>query len=185
VKCGCCEPSLMFVINNSLPPARLQSGVSDCPCSDPLVAQEGGSPIWMETHALNQQLAQNAGDVLDVVFLGDSITERWRETEYGKPVLSALGSSRIFDSFFSKDKGGKYSGVALGISGDTVRRRQPNPLQQLSLFFSQPNFHASHLCFYGDYRMEKSPPVSIHLPFGCLLERTTLVDRGAPQKWSL
>ena len=90
----------------------------------------------MQTHALNQQLAQNADEWVDVVFLGDSITERWRETEYGTPASSALGSAEIFDSFFSKDKGGEYSGLALGISGDTVRRSQPNPSQSFSCFLT-------------------------------------------------
>ena len=90
----------------------------------------------MQTHALNQQLAQNADEWVDVVFLGDSITERWRETEYGTPASSALGSAEIFDSFFSKDKGGGYSGLALGISGDTVRRSQPNLSQSFSSFLT-------------------------------------------------
>jgi hypothetical protein len=94
----------------------------DCPCSDPLVAQDGGSLLWTETHSLNQQLALADRDV-DVVFLGDSITERWRETEYGKPSPSALGSATVFDSLFSKENGGKYAGLALGISGDTVSHR--------------------------------------------------------------
>lgn len=93
----------------------------DCPCSDPLVPQDGGSLLWTETHSLNQQLALAARDV-DVVFLGDSITERWRETEYGKPSPSADGSASVFDSLFSKENGGKYAGLALGISGDTVRQ---------------------------------------------------------------
>jgi len=102
----------------------IQKGETDCDCVDPLIPQDGGSSIWMDTHVWNTGKANDARYV-DVVFLGDSITERWHETEYGKPESSALGSTSVFESLFSKRKGTKYDGLALGISGDTVGAPKP------------------------------------------------------------
>jgi len=56
---------------------------------------------------------------LDVVFVGDSITEQRQGTIMGKPVESWTGIKEIFDKTFTKSKGGDFNGIALGISGDT------------------------------------------------------------------
>ena len=70
---------------------------------------------------MNQQLAQSEKAIgVDVVFLGDSITERWRETDMGSRKAAAIGSTEVFNDLFSKARGSKYNGLALGISGDTV-----------------------------------------------------------------
>ena len=65
-----------------------------------------------------QQVVKH-GDKVDVLFLGDSITEGWSGKFMGVPAPHRLGkSSKVFVSLFSKDDGGRYQGLALGISGD-------------------------------------------------------------------
>lgn len=76
----------------------------------------------MEVFLINQQLTQSEkARNVDVVFLGDSITERWRGTGGGVRKPAAEGNEEIFESLFSKAHGGKYNGLALGVAGDTVR----------------------------------------------------------------
>ena len=58
---------------------------------------------------------------LDVVFVGDSITEQRQGTAMGKPHDDYTGIKEVFDKTFTKKKGGEFNGIALGISGDTVR----------------------------------------------------------------
>jgi hypothetical protein len=64
--------------------------------------------------------AEHAHHNLDIVMIGDSITERWNGT-------SSMGRNLIpkgrapFEQYFTKDGGGSLEGLALGSSGDTVR----------------------------------------------------------------
>ena len=58
---------------------------------------------------------------VDIVFLGDSITEGWRGTSFGAPSEKRKGNIKVFNSFFSESKGGDFEGLALGIAGDKVR----------------------------------------------------------------
>lgn len=96
------------------------TGVTECPCSDPLKPVPGTEEAWKDTHIMNQQLTQSAEAIgVDVVFLGDSITERWRETDMGLRNPHSIGSTKVFNELFSKRKKSKYNGLALGISGDT------------------------------------------------------------------
>ena len=57
---------------------------------------------------------------VDVVFYGDSITEGWRGTEYGRPNPKYGGAKEVFENRFISEFGAKYNGLALGISGDRV-----------------------------------------------------------------
>ena len=57
---------------------------------------------------------------LDVVFYGDSITEGWMGTSYGFSNGRKEKNLQVFESFFTLEGGGKYKGLALGISGDRV-----------------------------------------------------------------
>jgi len=56
---------------------------------------------------------------LDVVFVGDSITEQRQGTRKGEPLVDYTGIKEVFDRTFTKEKGGDYNGIALGIDGDT------------------------------------------------------------------
>jgi lysophospholipase L1-like esterase len=63
--------------------------------------------------------ARDAPSNLDIVFLGDSITERWNGTRnYGTETID--GMRHAFETRFTKKGGGVFEGLALGSSGDTV-----------------------------------------------------------------
>ncbi len=57
---------------------------------------------------------------LDVVFIGDSITEQRQGTSKSRPDATYTDIKEVFDKTFSKEKGGEFNGIAMGISGDTV-----------------------------------------------------------------
>ena len=61
----------------------------------------------------------NTVDV-QVVFVGDSITEQRQGTSLNVPRDDLTGIKEVFDKTFTKDKGGDFNGIAMGISGDTV-----------------------------------------------------------------
>lgn len=73
-----------------------------------------------------RKLAEYEG--LDVVFLGDSLTEQRQGTMFGKGMDSYMGIKEVFEKTFTKSKGGDFNGIALGIAGDTA----PNLLWRLS-----------------------------------------------------
>ena len=62
-----------------------------------------------------------AGNGLDVVFVGDSITEQRQGTSMGRDIVSYVAIKEVFEKTFSRDKGGDFDGIAMGIAGDTVR----------------------------------------------------------------
>lgn len=81
---------------------------------------------WHRTHELNKNtvntLASKEKGEVDVLFLGDSITEGWRGTSYGHTSARSQEVPNIFHKYFSKESG-KYEGLPIGISGDTVSVR--------------------------------------------------------------
>jgi lysophospholipase L1-like esterase len=94
-------------------------GRSSCDCKDPMVPQ-GRLEIkkWEHVQKLNAERAKSKNDI-DLLFLGDSITEGWVGTSYGEKSPRTNGVPQVFESLFSTGHGGKYEGLALGISGDT------------------------------------------------------------------
>lgn len=101
-------------------------GGTDCTCQDPLIPVPGGvaTTPWMTDHLQNQHLTQSEKAIgVDVVFYGDSIIHKWRDRSHSKTSDSATSISssnmEVFNSQFSKQGGGKYNGLALGIDGDT------------------------------------------------------------------
>jgi lysophospholipase L1-like esterase len=59
----------------------------------------------------------NGRDV-DVVLLGDSITEGWRGMSFGQPVPAKKPNIKVFDKLFHERRGADFEGLALGIAGD-------------------------------------------------------------------
>ena len=98
----------------------------NCQCDNPLEpTSKTSSQDWNKAHEQNidllQQTAQQLNDQqLDVIFIGDSITEQRRGTILGQPNNEYTAIKEEFDMTFTKDKGGDYNGIALGISGDTT-----------------------------------------------------------------
>ena len=65
--------------------------------------------------------AQSASSDLDVVILGDSITENLNGTKLQGAIQLPKAYREHFCSFFTKEGGGTLAGLALGGGGDTVR----------------------------------------------------------------
>eukprot|EP00523_Entomoneis_sp_CCMP467_P005734 CAMPEP_0168753292 /NCGR_PEP_ID=MMETSP0724-20121128/18856_1 /TAXON_ID=265536 /ORGANISM="Amphiprora sp., Strain CCMP467" /LENGTH=387 /DNA_ID=CAMNT_0008801627 /DNA_START=18 /DNA_END=1181 /DNA_ORIENTATION=- len=131
--------------DNAQPPQEQEAAQSvvtekKCHCPDPLVPlpRPDDQPEWQVHHqAQAQQVleiatettnnANNNNHPLDVVFLGDSITERWRGTRSmgGEPVPEIR---QVFDQYFGADADGSSNnnhtsttqlrGLALATSGD-------------------------------------------------------------------
>jgi hypothetical protein len=91
----------------------LQENDTTCECSNPLMPiHRHGHKTWTEAHMQNIKLARDylrdmKGKsilrVLDVVFLGDSITEGWRGTSFGKDIEEKRENIEVFHEFFDTE----------------------------------------------------------------------------------
>jgi len=88
---------------------------TNCPAAGEAYPVE--NVLWEKAAASN---AARAAGVWDVVFYGDSITEDWSGTRFAQRSARYWDTRDVFNKVFNKDVGGKYSGIALGIAGDTV-----------------------------------------------------------------
>jgi beta-glucosidase len=68
---------------------------------------------WHQLHLALKQEAKSAGVSSKVVFLGDSITESWRGTNWGQACTRCDGLPQVFSQHF-----GQHKAVALGIGCD-------------------------------------------------------------------
>jgi lysophospholipase L1-like esterase len=90
-----------------------------CQCPDPLLPNKReGVDHWDAHHqVLVESAADAATEELDVVLLGDSITEHWYGT--GDMGTVARSKERVnFEQFFDKKSGAPLQGLALGTSAD-------------------------------------------------------------------
>ena len=93
---------------------------NECQCKNPMIGKgRQGQRHWLKTSRENSDSIATIKDT-DVVFYGDSITEGWKGTSYGFDNGRKAGNIQVFESLFSTKRGGKYEGVAMGISGDRV-----------------------------------------------------------------
>jgi hypothetical protein len=74
---------------------------------------------WKRHHTEMVSVAKSASANLDVVFLGDSITERFSGTA-GMGTVIMDDHKKSFEKRFSKRRGGRLEGKAFGSAGDTV-----------------------------------------------------------------
>ena len=101
----------------------LWGGNDQCKCDDftePLSREE--KKDWMKTHKINVDLIDTSKDY-DVVFYGDEVVEGWNGLNLGKPMLPVVKGTQVhtfFTQTFTKDGGGEFDGLALGIMGDVV-----------------------------------------------------------------
>ena len=72
-------------------------------------------------HVALVRSAQSASSDLDIVIMGDSITEHLNGTGLQGAKRLPEAYREIFRSFFTKEGGGTLTGLALGGGGDTVR----------------------------------------------------------------
>lgn len=88
-----------------------------CTCPDPSIPVSRTLSAWQTHHKKLVKLAANAHNkaAVDVVLLGDSITERWMGTRTMGQKKQFTEYKQLFDSFFNTEI---FSSVALGSSGD-------------------------------------------------------------------
>jgi len=108
---------------------RGDEGSCECAQSDPMKPvprnTEKIGPGWKRAFEMNLALTNNTktveDEVLDVVLLGDSITEDWNGRRLGQDDKFSLPIIDVFKTLFQKKSSGEVNGIALGISGDRVR----------------------------------------------------------------
>ncbi|CAB9527253.1 Platelet-activating factor acetylhydrolase IB subunit beta [Seminavis robusta] len=104
-----CNDSVFTVAMNALSNGD-GSTTSEKNCQDPLAPLAWpDDPLWMDQHKRMVQLASNVPP--DVVFVGDSITERLNGTRH-MGTVRLPDNQLVFEEHFP-------SGLALGCSGDT------------------------------------------------------------------
>ncbi len=92
-----------------------------CDCPNPLEPKDRqGRRHWLKASNQNKDRINDKLEDLDVVFYGDSITEGWMGTSFGNVNGRKEKNKEVFNSLFTLEGGGKYKGVAMGISGDFV-----------------------------------------------------------------
>mmetsp|Transcript_13690 Transcript_13690/g.31824 ORF Transcript_13690/g.31824 Transcript_13690/m.31824 type:complete len:199 (+) Transcript_13690:379-975(+) len=93
-----------------------------CSCHSPLIPRpnrrQEQKQAWRQAHNRNIRLAENASQQTDVVFLGDSITERFLGTDLEELRGRHRDKVQAFQELFTRAGGGTVDGVPLGISGD-------------------------------------------------------------------
>jgi hypothetical protein len=99
-----------------------QGGDTHCRCDDfsePVSREE--FKAWLPTHEANKDRIKR-GINYDVVFLGDETTEGWNGKHLNMPIPNeSRRIQKYWNETFTKDGGGDFEGLALGIAGDSVR----------------------------------------------------------------
>jgi hypothetical protein len=99
---------------------------------------------WETAWKRNVELAAHVTKPLDVVLLGDSITEFWLGTSLGVPVPERGENAEAFRDLFTKKGGGHVEGLALGIAGDRVSQHYVSVVPSSC----RPNFPTSVCAAY-------------------------------------
>lgn len=96
------------------------AGTEPCNCPDPTKAMAKTGPLaeqWKRHHDDMVSVANRLDPNLDIVFLGDSIIERFSGTA-GMGAQGVTSHKAAFDRRFSKSSGGRMEGHAFGTAQD-------------------------------------------------------------------
>jgi len=101
----------------------LWGGDDDCRCDDfttPLSREEKKG--WVQTHLKNVNRIDDDIKDFDVIFFGDEVAEGWNGESLGMPITKSDGlkTKDYFKKTFTKEGGGEFEGLALGVMGDDV-----------------------------------------------------------------
>jgi hypothetical protein len=100
----------------------IKTSLEECSCSNPTKPSARNIPGWNHTMKLNIGLVNQSiasKTQLDVVMVGDAITELWNGREWGN-FSGRQNNSMAFQKLFQKQNGSKIEGLALGLAGDQV-----------------------------------------------------------------
>jgi lysophospholipase L1-like esterase len=104
--------------------------VSHCQCRNPTIPVPKTVEFWQLAFERNQAMAKKRAEdptPLDLVILGDSITEHWMATAGGVVNSAYEEHHRAFQAILTRDGGGIVDALALGIAADRI----PNLLFRL------------------------------------------------------
>jgi lysophospholipase L1-like esterase len=104
--------------------------VTHCQCRNPTIPLPRTAEFWQLTFQRNQAMAKTRSEELsplDVVLLGDSITEHWMGTTGGTTNSIYEENRRAFEQILTRKGGGTVDALALGIAADRI----PNLLFRL------------------------------------------------------
>lgn len=113
--------TLLHTIGNSADSRCDEPEGRPCECLNPLVGQKPlyNAERWENAVAINLDYIKNATNKqLDVVLIGDSITEHWHGTDLGQPEPAYADNLGVYEQLFDLQKGADVSGLALGVGGD-------------------------------------------------------------------
>jgi hypothetical protein len=79
---------------------------------------------WIKGHKYNKDLVADSDNILfgsvDVVFVGDDVTEAWNGRQLGVETSAYKAVNSYFLKTFSRNGGGEIDGLALGTTADSV-----------------------------------------------------------------
>jgi hypothetical protein len=79
---------------------------------------------WLQAHENNKKrLKDTANEIYDVVFVGDGNVEMLNGQRMGMDNMEGQNTATLFKKLFTKELGGEFDGMALGIEGDQVCTR--------------------------------------------------------------
>jgi lysophospholipase L1-like esterase len=114
-----------FRAGNYAPECYRDVGDDGCRCPNPVAGSmppDSGwwNETWQESNEVNRQRVRQAVDEgrrLDVILLGDSITEHWHGTDLGSTAPNFEGNLEVYREFFDSENS-TLQGLALGNGGD-------------------------------------------------------------------
>jgi hypothetical protein len=79
---------------------------------------------WLQAHENNKnRLKATADNLYDVVFVGDGMVEMLNGQRNGMDDPQGQSINKLFKKTFTKEGGGEFDALALGIAGDQVCTR--------------------------------------------------------------
>lgn len=98
-----------------------EAHLKQCHCRNPTIAVPRTGEFWQTAFQRNQGFVENASSrSLDVVLLGDSITEHWIGEAAGRKNNAYAENFKAFQKVLTRKGGGSVDAVALGIAADRI-----------------------------------------------------------------
>lgn len=91
---------------------------------------------WKDTFQMTKSLATNATrdlDTLEVVLVGDSITEHWHGSDLSHHYDDFNGHAEVFNTLFKKENGGKVNGKFCDADGSFLAKKSLMPTKSCIL----------------------------------------------------
>jgi lysophospholipase L1-like esterase len=95
--------------------------MKQCQCRNPTIPVPRTAEFWQTAFHRNQAFVKKASQQsLDVVLLGDSITEHWIGEAGGRPNDAYAEHLKVFQKILTRKGGGSVEAAALGIAADRI-----------------------------------------------------------------